>query len=147
MKFSIDKLLKLGLLKRIPKSEYKSKESIKTAESWVKEAENNLKSKAFRSCILSSYLAMFHSARALLFLNGFREKSHFAVIKFLEEIYVNKGLLEKEWIELLDYYREIRHRDQYTTSFIITEEEAKNSVKSAKEFIKKIKELLKSVEL
>ena len=142
MKFDINRLLELGLLRRIPKSKQKAEESIKTAESWLKEAENNLRSKAFRSCILSSYLAMFHSARATLFLNGFREKSHFAVARFLEDSYVKKGPLEKNWVNLLDHYRETRHNDQYSTSFITTEEEARNALKSAKEFVDRIKRLL-----
>ena len=73
MRFDIKRLEELGLLRKIPKSMKKARESISTAESWLKEAENNLKSKAFRSCILSSYLAMFHSTRACLFVNGFRE--------------------------------------------------------------------------
>jgi uncharacterized protein (UPF0332 family) len=142
MKFDINNLLKLGLLRRIPKSKEKARESIKVAEDWLKEAKNNLESKAFRSCILSSYLAMFHSARALLFLNGFREKSHFAVARFLEDFYVKKGLLEKKWINLLDHYREIRHDDQYSTAFIATEEESKNALKSAEEFVNRMKRLL-----
>ena len=112
VKYSVRKLLELGLLRKIPKSRKKAEESIKTAESWLIEAEKNL--------ILSSYLAMFHSARAVLFLEGFREKSHFAVARFLESTFVERGLLEKEWIELLDYYREIRHADQYSTSFIFS---------------------------
>ncbi|MEA1963542.1 MAG: hypothetical protein U9O41_00175 [Candidatus Aerophobetes bacterium] len=32
MKFNVDKLLELGLLRRIPKSEEKAEESIKSAE-------------------------------------------------------------------------------------------------------------------
>ena len=142
MKFDIDKLLEFGLLRRIPKSKRKAEESIKTAGSWLEEAENNLKNETFRSCILSSYLAMFHSARAILFLNGFREKSHFAVARFLEDSYAKKNLLEKRWIDLLDHYRETRHNDQYSTSFIVSEEEAKNALRSAKEFVKRIKKLL-----
>jgi len=142
MRFDIKKLEELGLLRRIPKSIKKAKESVSTAESWLREAENNLKSKAFRSCILSSYLAMFHSARACLFVNGFREKSHFAVARFLEDFYVKKNLLEREWIELLDHYRETRHDDQYSTSFIATEDEANNAFNSAKKFVERIKKLL-----
>ena len=142
MRFDIKRLEELGLLRKIPKSMKKAKESISTAESWLKEAENNLKSKAFRSCILSSYLAMFHSTRACLFVNGFREKSHFAVARFLEDFYVKKGLLEREWIELLDHYRETRHGDQYSTSFITTEDEVNSALNSAKKFVRRIKELL-----
>jgi len=142
MRYNIKKLEELGLIRKIPKSKEKAKESIRTAESWLKEAENNFKSKSFRSCILSSYLAMFHSARACLFINGFREKSHFAVARFLEDFYVKKGLLENEWVELLDYFREIRHEDQYGTSFVATEEEASNALNSAKKFVERIKKLL-----
>ena len=143
MRYGIKKLEELGLLRRIPKSTEKARESIRAAESWLKEAENNFKSKSFRSCILSSYLAMFHSARACLFINGFREKSHFAVARFLEDFYVKKGLLENEWVELLDYFREIRHEDQYGTSFIATENEAGNALNSAKKFVERIKKLSK----
>ena len=142
VKFNLDTLLELGLIRRIPKSKQKAEESIKTAESWLREAEENLKSNALRSCILSSYLAMFHSARACLFVNGFREKSHFAVARFLEDFYVKKHLLESEWVELLDHYRETRHDDQYSTSFIATEDEASNALDSAKKFVERIKKLL-----
>jgi len=85
MKFNLDRLIKLGLIRKIPKSRLKAKESIKTAESWLIEAENNFVNKTFRSCVLSSYLAMFHAARATLFADGFREKSHFAVARYLED--------------------------------------------------------------
>jgi len=142
VRFDVKKLEELGLLRKIPKSTEKAKESLKTAESWLEEAENNLRNRAFKSCILSSYLAMFHSARACLFVNGFREKSHFAVARFLEDFYVKKHLLESEWVELLDHYRETRHDDQYSTSFIATEDEASNALDSAKKFVERIKKLL-----
>lgn len=142
MKFNTDELLRLGLLRKIPKSRQKAEESVKTADSWLNEAKNNQKSETFRSCILSSYLAMFHTARAILFTDGFREKSHFAVARYLEDKYARRGLLEEKWIKLLDHYREIRHDDQYSTSFIATEEEVKRALKSAGEFVERIKELL-----
>ena len=142
MSFKIEKLLELGLLRRIPKSEQKAEQSIRTAESWLKEAKDNLRSKTFRSCILSSYLAMFHSARACLFINGFREKSHFAVARFLEEFYVKNKKLEQKWVDILDHYREIRHNDQYSTSFTTTEEEAEDALEYASKFVERIKKLL-----
>lgn len=141
MRFNTEKLFKLGLLRKIPRSKEKAEESINTAESWLKEAENNLKSTAFRSCILSSYNAMFHIARSILFRDGLREKSHFAVAKYLEDKYVEKGLLEEKWIKLLDHYRETRHDDQYSTSFIATKEEAEKAFDTSKEFFRRMKKL------
>lgn len=142
MKFDVDKLLKLKLLRKIPQSIEKAKESIHTAESWLKEAKKNFQSKAFNSCILSSYLVMFHTARAILFKDGFREKSHFAMARYLEDKYVNRHLLEKKWVEILDHYRETRHNDQYNTSFLATGEEAKKALQSAKKFLERIKKFL-----
>jgi len=142
MKFDVDKLLESELLRRVPKSGQKAKESIKAAQTWLEEAKNDLKAESFRSCILASYLAMFHAARAVLFADGFREKSHFAVARYLEDRYANKRLLEDKWIKLLDHYREMRHSDQHSTSFFASEDEVRNSLHSAETFLQRIRELL-----
>lgn len=84
---------------------------------------------------------MFHSARAILFFDGYREKSHACIARYLEEKYAKKKLLEIRWIELLDYYRELRHGDQYDLVFLITEQEAKNALNNAYEFVKRMKKL------
>jgi len=68
---------------------------------------------------------MFHAARAILFIDGFREKSHFAVDRYLEDKYATTGLLEKEWIDILDFYRETRHEDQYSISFLLQKKNRK----------------------
>ena len=97
------------------------------------------------SSVMSSYLVMFHSARAILFFDGFREKSHYCVARYLEEKYVKKNLLENKWVELFDHYRELRHDDQYSISFFATKEEAENILKTAKEFVERMNELLDSL--
>jgi len=138
--YNIDRLLDEGLLRKIPASREKAEGSIRTAESWINEAENNLRSNAFRSCIISSYLAMFHSARGILFGDGFREKSHFAVARYLKDQYLKKNLLEGKWVELLDHYRATRHDDQYSTSFFATQDDAGNALNSATAFVGRMKE-------
>jgi uncharacterized protein (UPF0332 family) len=67
---------------------------------------------------------MFHTARAILIRDGFREKRHYCVARYLEEKYVKTKKLER-WIALLDHYRDLRQQDQYHVSFFATEEEAK----------------------
>jgi uncharacterized protein (UPF0332 family) len=135
-----------GLLRKIPPSKDKAAQSLKKAKEWLKEAENSLKGDAFNSSILASYMVMFHAARTLLFLDGFREKSHACVARYLEEKYVKTGKLDKRWIELLDHSREIRHNDQYDLSFFSTKEEAEKALKSAEDFLVAIKCLFKSIE-
>jgi len=101
-----------------------------------------LNGEAFNSSVLSSYLAMFHSARALLFFDGFREKSQYCIARYLEEKYVNKNLLESKWVELLDHYRELRKEDQYSTSFFAIKDEAESALKTAREFVERMRKLL-----
>ena len=91
---------------------------------------------------MDSYLTMFHSARAILFMDGWREKSHACVARYLEEKYVKQGKLEKKWIELLDLNRDIRHDDQYDLSFFSTKEDAEKALKSARSFLDRMKKLL-----
>ena len=86
---------------------------------------------------------MFHSARAILFFDGFREKSHYCIARYLEEKYVKKNLLENKWVELLDHYRELRHDSQYDISFFTSKNEAESALKTAKEFVERMTILLK----
>lgn len=98
-----------GLLRKIPPSRQKAGESMKAAKNWIGEAEKNIQNQTFNSSVISSYLAMFHSARSILFKDGVREKSHFCIARYLEEKYAKPGSLEQKWIDLLDYYRDLRH--------------------------------------
>lgn len=140
-KSSFDECIEKGELRRIPPSKEKAKGSIKAARKWFDEAKINFRSKAYNSSVLSSYLAMFHSARSILYLDGLREKSHYCVARYPEEMYVNKGLLESRWIDLLDHYRNLRHRDQYNISFFATKNEAEKALKIAEEFTRRMETL------
>jgi len=145
MRLQFKDCIEKGLLRKIPASNDNATRSIKKAESWLKEAEKSFQGEAYDSSVLSSYLVMFHAARAILFLDGYREKSHACVARYLEEHYVRKKKLEKKWVELLDHHREIRHDDQYDLSFYSSDEEAKEALKSAAQFLQRIKHLLSTL--
>lgn len=129
-------------MRRVPPSPQKAQSSLEAAQRWLEEAEKNLRSEAFNSSVLSSYLAMFHSSRAILFLDGFREKSHFCIARFLEEKYVKNDLLERKWIDILDYFRDLRHQGQYGTGFFSTSSETQEALDTAKEFVERMEHLL-----
>ena len=78
------------LLKKIPPSEENCTRSLNKAKKWLEEAEKSFENKIYQSSVLSSYLAMFHSARAILFRDGYREKSHYCVARYLEENMLNR---------------------------------------------------------
>jgi uncharacterized protein (UPF0332 family) len=115
--FNLKDCFREGLLRKTARSKEKAWRSIEVAKKWLEEAKKNINIGAFNSSMISSYLAMFHSARAILFFDGFREKSHYCIARYLEENYVEKGILEGRWVGLLDYYREIRHSGQYSWGF------------------------------
>ena len=67
--------------------------------------------------------------------------------RYLEEKYVKLGKLDKKWVELLDYSRQIRHNDQYDLSFFSTQEDSENALKSAKDFFVAIEALFNVISI
>ncbi|MCL5073850.1 MAG: HEPN domain-containing protein [Actinobacteria bacterium] len=145
MPFNFNDCIKENLLRKIPPSLDKALQSIKKSKEWLSESEKSLNGGAAGSSILSSYMSMFHSARSILFFDGYREKSHACIARYLEEKYVKIKKLDIKWVELLDHCREVRHDDQYNLSFFSTEEEAENAFKSAKDFLDAMENLLNSI--
>src|SRR3989339_1001669 len=112
MPFNYNDCVREGLLRRIPPSKDKAAQSLKKAREWLKEAENSLRGNALNSSILASYMVMFHAARTILFLDGFREKSHACVARYLDEKYVKTGNRVKRGEGLLDISAEIRNNNR-----------------------------------
>jgi uncharacterized protein (UPF0332 family) len=145
MPFDFNDCIKENLLRKIPPSLDKALQSMKKSKEWLSESEKSLNGGAAGSSILSSYMSMFHAARSILFFDGYREKSHACIARYLEEKYVKIKKLDIKWVELLDHCREVRHDDQYNLSFFSTEEEAENAFKSAKDFLNAMENLLNSI--
>jgi uncharacterized protein (UPF0332 family) len=129
-----------GLLRKIPPSREKAKESLEKAITFLDEADANLEENRIPSTTIMAYLAMFNSARALLFKDGYREKSHACVARYVEEKYGDK--ISQEAIDLLDRYRSIRHMVQYDESYFPTEEEAREMMEFAKKFVETVRKII-----
>jgi len=80
---------------------------------WLEEARITFQAGAYRSALVAAYMAYFHAARAILFRDGLREKSHGCVLLYLES-YAQKGLIDHTWVERFDQVMSIRNEDQYT---------------------------------
>lgn len=138
----LDRCFEKGLIRKILPSREKALKSIKKAGRWLDEAQKNFDYGLFDSCLVSSYAAMFHAARALLLRDGFREKSHYCVARYLEERYVNKRKLNREVVDLLDRFRELRHEDLYELDFFATKEDANQAIENAEIIIREIEKLM-----
>jgi len=93
---------------------------------------------------MAVYMGYFHSARAVLYHDGIREKSHFCIGVYLET-YVKSGRLEEEWTVLFDHVRGLRQADQYSLDARPTKEEAEAAVNGADRFINRMEELVRDV--
>ena len=132
-------------MQKVEPSENKGMDSLNKAEDWIEEARKNKEASAYDSCISSAYMVMFHSARAILFRDGIREKSHFCIARYLEK-YIENELLEEKWVILLDRIRDVRHMDQYSLHHNATEEEAVSAFDSSKDFYSRMKKLFNETE-
>ena len=138
-------MLKERLAKKDSTFKKKAKKSLEASRKWLEEADKNIKSDALKSSLLSAYLAVFHAARSVLFLDGYREKSHACIARYLEEKYVRKGLLEPEWVEMLDHFRELRHTDQYSFNFFTSADESADTITKSKDFVYRMEKLVNKI--
>ena len=117
-----------------------SKELEITGDDW-KIAKESLNKKNYKWSIIQSYYSMFHAARALLYNQGYREKSHYCLVVGIRKLYVNKNLLGHTLIEALQLGKTLRDNADYYADFSQTG--AKNMLDKAKEFLEKTKEILR----
>ena len=138
---NIEECLEKGLLKKDRPDPEKTAKSINIAEAKLEKAKSLLKLKIPDMAEVNAYSAMFHAYRALLFKDGLREKSHYAIYVYLKEKYSNK--IEPKFLNELNVLRLERHGIFYGFDEPeINEEDLKKTILLIKEFIKKIKELL-----
>jgi uncharacterized protein (UPF0332 family) len=104
----------------------------------LEEAKDSLSRKKFKWATVQGYYSMFHSARALLYCKGFREKSHYALLVALKELFKNE--LTSEILRNFDEAMNLREEADY--GLVFSEEAATSIVENAKEFLRKAKEIL-----
>ena len=136
----LDGCISKGLIRKIPASREHAAASTRKAHDMLKDAKANLEEGRFDAAALLGYVSMLNAGRALLFRDGYTEKSHYCVARYLEAKYV--GALGREAIRELDSCRQTRHEVQYSAAHHTGESEAENLVRFAGEFLSKIEELL-----
>jgi uncharacterized protein (UPF0332 family) len=67
-------------LLKFPRGKSLVQKEIKSAKEDLKEAQDRFKRKKYKYATITAYYSMFHSARALLYAKGYREKSHYWLI-------------------------------------------------------------------
>jgi len=65
-----------GYLRKIPPSVKQAEDQLKKSEMLLEEAKKSIGIKAPSTAVMAAYTAVLDAARAVLFRDGFREKSH-----------------------------------------------------------------------
>ncbi len=127
-----------GLLRKTKPSKQYAIKSLNTSLSYMQNAKDNLKMNNNHLVIFCSYTSMFHAARALLFRDGIKERSHLCVVSYLRETYPRLKRLANQ----LDTYRMNRHNTLYALDFLISDDEANQAIGDAELFYEQIKNIV-----
>lgn len=129
------------LLRKVRPDMLKSTKALEMSERGLEQAEKLMEHGFYEQVILYSYTSMFQGARALLFMDGIFEKSHYCVIEYLKE----KGKLDQSFIHWLDTYRIERHDTLYGLEQMEIEEyDASTSIENARKFLETVRKLVKT---
>ena len=83
---------------------------------------------------------MFHTARALLYAKGYREKSHYCLIVAMKALFVSERLLDIQLVEAFGLAKILRENADYDNEYSV--ESAKGIIGKAQEFIEASKRIL-----
>jgi len=133
-----------GLLKETEKSRNLALQDISQSEFFLNEAFDLINLKKKEMALIALYNSVFHAARALLYLNGIKEKSHYCMQKYLEEAFEKKKILSSEDLSLFDLLRGLRQEVQYNLIRIKFEEDLNSLYNKAENFMEKIKKIVLS---
>ena len=139
---NVEECLRFRLLRRIRPDPEKTKKSLELSRKKMSGAKSALKLGIFEFAVLESYMAMFHSARAMLYRDGIQEKSHYALFVYLKEKYSQK--IPIHIINLINIHRKERHEAMYGLEYEPDKTDAVTAIEDAELFVKEIEANLKS---
>ncbi len=112
---------------------------IREAEADLIEAKDSVERSRFKWATIQGYYSMFHAARALIYSKGFREKSHYALLVALRNLFARE--LGTNLIKDFENAMNLREEADYGLTF--SEAGAIETIEAAETFFKKAKEVLK----
>lgn len=137
----LDECFSEGSLKRTRPSLQKARRSLEVARKYLSKVKANIEIGNHDIAVVVSHTAMFHAARAVLFKEGIKERSHVCMIEYLRA--KHKGL--GSHVNTLDSYRRLRHTVLYGLDVTIGGDDAKEAVNSARMFISEIQKVIEKI--
>jgi uncharacterized protein (UPF0332 family) len=135
-----EKCLQRGFIREFSRGPALVPKEIHNAELDLKSAEESFKNKSYKWATIQAYYSMFHTARALLYAKGYREKSHWCLIESMRTFYIDKGKIGFWLVETLQQAKTLREEADYYGDF--SQSKAEDIIEKTEEFLIKAKEIL-----
>ena len=139
MSFKFRQLLEERRLVRIKPDRKLVLKEIEEAKSDLVAARKSFRDGIFKWATIQGYYSIFHAARALLYSKGFRERSHYALLVAVQELFSDE--LERSLIQGFEDAMNLRQTADYGLTF--SEEGAIDVMETAEKFLLKANEVLK----
>jgi len=131
-----------GLLRETRAEPGLAKKDLAQASFFLREADELLSLQKRVMASIALYNAFFHAARALLFNDGVKERSHYCIARYLEERYVTTRRVESHFLDAFETVMSIRHNAQYGTDELVIEEDLAELSTLCRSFIDVVEGLL-----
>jgi uncharacterized protein (UPF0332 family) len=113
---------------------------ISVAKSDLNDAKAGYENDRYKWSTIQAYYAMFHAARAFIYSEGYREKSHYCLSVALKALFVDKGTMDAELVRDFINAMNLREAADYESDF--SQSGAKAVITSAEKFIEKAAAIL-----
>jgi len=116
------------------------RKELSVAKSDLEDAEAGYENGRYKWSTIQAYYAMFHAARALVYSQGYREKSHYCLAIALKALFVDEGTMEAQSVRDFLNAMNLREAADYEAEF--SQAGAKAAIASAEKFIEKAAAIL-----
>jgi uncharacterized protein (UPF0332 family) len=116
------------------------KKELSVAVSDLSDAKAGYETKRYKWSTIQAYYAMFHAARALIYSQGYREKSHYCLAIALRALFVDEGTMDAKLVRDFLNAMNLRQAADYEAEF--SQSGAKAVIASAERFIEKATAIL-----
>jgi len=120
-----------------------AEDAIARAERYLKTADMLIEDGDYASSVSRSYYAMFFVARALLRQVGTEPQTHSGIRNQFGLHFVKEGPLSERFAGMLNDAEEMRTLADYAEEFVLTEENARATLRDAEDFVERMSGLLR----
>ena len=111
---------------------------LQTAKERLSSSALLLREHSYKDSINRSYYAMFTAVRALLGIEGQDFSKHAGVISYFQKEFIKTGKFDKKYSKYISQAFQIRNNVDYADFFLVSEQDAKEQLDHAIEFVNAI---------